>query len=111
MSQINIPQKDNSYWMKSTQATALLPHVKGDVSVDVAIVGGGIAGLSAAYFLKKAGRSVAVIEKESIGSGTTGHTTGKVTSQHNVIYSDLINRFGTKKRECMERRIKQLSGR
>lgn len=58
------------------------------------MVGGGIAGLSAAYMVKQSGKTVAVLEKDRIGGGTTGHTTGKVTSQHNLIYKELTDRLG-----------------
>jgi glycine/D-amino acid oxidase-like deaminating enzyme len=39
---------------------------------------------------------VAVLERKAIGNGTTGHTTGKVTSQHNLVYKDLQERLGSK---------------
>lgn len=91
-------QKGDSYWMASSKnAHAGYPKLEGDIEVDVAIVGGGIAGLSSAYFLKQAGLTVAIIEQEVIGGGTTGFTTGKVTSQHNLIYAELKRRFGTAK--------------
>ena len=64
--------------------------------VDVAIVGGGITALTAAYLLKQSGLTVAVVEKHNLGSGTTGGTTGKVTSQHGLVYADLHKRLGAK---------------
>jgi glycine/D-amino acid oxidase-like deaminating enzyme len=70
------------------------PLIKDDLEVDVAIVGGGITGLTSAYLLKKAGLKVAVLEKHNLASGTTGGTTGKVTSQHSLIYADLSRRIG-----------------
>lgn len=68
-----------------------------DIKADTVIVGGGIAGISTAYLLAKAGQKVSVLEKDAIGSGTTGHTTGKVTSQHNLTYAELIKRHGRQK--------------
>ena len=65
------------------------PRLKGDIVVDVAIAGGGIAGLTAAYMLKKAGLKVAVVEANKIAEGVSGHTTGKITSQHDLIYNKL----------------------
>jgi glycine/D-amino acid oxidase-like deaminating enzyme/nitrite reductase/ring-hydroxylating ferredoxin subunit len=52
----------------------------------VAVAGGGITGLTAALVLAREGRSVALLERERIGSGATGHTTAKVTSQHGATY-------------------------
>ncbi len=90
---VTLPKDEESYWMNSTMSPGY-PSLTGTVKVDVAIVGGGIAGLTTAYFLKKSGLTVAVIEKDTIGSGVSGHTTGKVTSQHNLIYDKLSKRLG-----------------
>lgn len=84
-----------SYWLDDTSSINYDP-IKENYNVDVGIVGGGIMGLTAAYMLKMSGLNVAVLEKNTLGSGTTGHTTGKVTSQHNLVYSDLLKRFGHK---------------
>lgn len=61
------------------------------------IIGGGITGLSIAYALKQTGLKVVVLEKNTIGSGTTGGTTGKVTTQHGIIYDKITKQFGTAK--------------
>jgi glycine/D-amino acid oxidase-like deaminating enzyme len=89
-----IPANENSYWVESAGGLRY-PALKGDIQVDVAIIGAGIAGLSAAYFLKQAGLRVAVLESGTIGGGVTGYTTGKVTSQHNLCYADLEKRFNS----------------
>ncbi|MBL4930992.1 FAD-dependent oxidoreductase [Clostridium paridis] len=86
----------NSYWIDSTRKTNY-DEIKEDVRVDVAIIGGGIVGITSAYILKKQGFKVAVIEASRIGTGTTGHTTAKVTSQHNLIYCKIINSMGVEK--------------
>jgi len=64
------------------------------LNVDIVIIGAGITGLTSAYLLKKSGYKVAVLEKHTVGGGTTGRTTGKVTSQHNLVYDDLKKRLG-----------------
>jgi glycine/D-amino acid oxidase-like deaminating enzyme/nitrite reductase/ring-hydroxylating ferredoxin subunit len=83
-----------SLWVDTAPKTGY-PALEADVEVDVAVVGGGIAGLTAALLLKRAGRSVAVLEAGRVGTGVTGHTTGKVTSLHRLIYRELRGSFGT----------------
>lgn len=85
-----VPQ---SYWIASTPETNY-PSLNEDISVDVAIVGGGMAGITCAYLLKKEGFNVAVIEAGHIAQGTTGHTTAKITSQHNLIYNKIERQMG-----------------
>jgi glycine/D-amino acid oxidase-like deaminating enzyme/nitrite reductase/ring-hydroxylating ferredoxin subunit len=70
------------------------PSLERDVSVDVAVVGGGITGITTALLLKQAGATVAVLEARSVSSGTTGYTTAKVTSLHQLAYSELESSFG-----------------
>lgn len=65
------------------------------IDVDVAVIGGGIAGLTAALALKRAGQTVAVLEAARVGTGVTGNTTGKVTSLHRLAYTELAARHGT----------------
>ncbi|MBX4181467.1 FAD-binding oxidoreductase [Candidatus Parcubacteria bacterium] len=66
--------------------TKKYPKLKKDISVDVAIIGGGMAGVLNAYQLNKAGLSVALIEKNELGSYATMDTTAFITE---VIDSDL----------------------
>ncbi|HHU16719.1 MAG TPA: FAD-dependent oxidoreductase [Clostridiales bacterium] len=84
-----------SYWIDSINDMFpdYLP-IKEDAKSDVTIVGGGIAGITAAYLLGKEGLSVIVLEADRIARGTTGHTTAKITSQHNLIYNKLVKQLG-----------------
>jgi len=90
---VALPQKESSYWLNSS-GTTVFPALSEATSCDVAVIGGGIAGLTTAYKLKEAGLRVAVLEKNTIASGTTGGTTGKVTTQHGLIYAELTQQFG-----------------
>lgn len=90
---LELPQTEQSYWQVDANNTDYAP-IKKDVTVDVVIVGGGIAGMTAAYVLKRAGLRVAILEKNRVGSGTTGGTTGKVTTQHGLLYADLLQNYG-----------------
>ncbi len=85
-----------SYWIASTEDTNY-PKAECDIEVDVAIIGGGITGLTTAYLLRKKGVRVAIIEANRIAKGVSGHTTAKITSQHNMIYEKLINNAGEEK--------------
>ena len=86
-------QQNTSLWIGTTPETAY-PRATGSVSVDVAVVGGGITGLTTALLLKRAGVSVAVIESRRVALGTTGNTTAKVTSLHRVVYQELEKALG-----------------
>ncbi len=88
----SMPQFPEPYWREVSLPTA--KKLTEDISVDVAIVGGGITGITAAYLLKKEGLHVAILEAGNILNGTTGHTTAKVTAQHGLIYDELIAHFG-----------------
>lgn len=69
----------------------------GDIHIDTAVIGAGIAGLMTAYFLKEKGISAAVLEASRIVSGQTAGTTAKITSQHNLIYQRLVQGYGAER--------------
>jgi len=85
-----LPGTAASLWLHESPVTTY-PQLDGDLSVDVAIVGGGIVGLTAATLLKRAGATVAVIEAGRVARGVSGHTTAKVTSLHGLRYSGLAS--------------------
>ncbi|KAL0222624.1 hypothetical protein RCL1_002478 [Eukaryota sp. TZLM3-RCL] len=60
-----------------------------NISSDVCIIGAGVVGTTLAFLLKDSGKSVTLLEARTIGSGTTGHSTAKLTTQHGLIYSFL----------------------
>ncbi|WP_044162549.1 FAD-dependent oxidoreductase [Virgibacillus sp. MSP4-1] len=68
-----------------------------DTEADVVIVGGGITGITTGYLLQKEGMKVVILEASNILNGTTGHTTAKITAQHDIIYDELIQHFGLDK--------------
>lgn len=87
-----------SYWL-ATAKPGDYPALEEEVAVDVGIIGGGIAGITCGYLLKEAGLSVAVIEADRLAGGATGHTTAKITSQHQLIYSKIKQAMGTEAAE------------
>jgi glycine/D-amino acid oxidase-like deaminating enzyme/nitrite reductase/ring-hydroxylating ferredoxin subunit len=70
------------------------PPLTEDRATDVVVVGGGITGLSVAVELLGRGLGVVVLEAGTVGTGTTGRSTGKVTSQHGALYADLLTQHG-----------------
>ncbi len=82
-----------SYWMADTSPPTF-EELNENVDTDVGIVGGGITGITTAYLLAKKGYKVAIIDAEQILTGTTGHTTAKITAQHDLIYDEFINHLG-----------------
>ncbi|MGW0658435.1 FAD-dependent oxidoreductase [Streptodolium elevatio] len=86
-------ERYESYWMATTQGGSH-PPLSEPVDVDVAVVGGGIAGLCTAWELSRAGRRVALVEALRVAESVTGHTTGKVSSLHGLRYTRLIREAG-----------------
>ncbi len=90
---MKLPKGSKSLWIATHRAPAF-PPLKSDLAVDVAIVGGGITGLTAATLLRRAGRSVAVIEAGRVAEGVSGFTTAHLTEALDRSYEDLIKDFG-----------------
>jgi glycine/D-amino acid oxidase-like deaminating enzyme/nitrite reductase/ring-hydroxylating ferredoxin subunit len=81
------------YW----SASASFPRfarLDADTDADVVVVGAGITGLTAAYELASAGRSVVVIERGRSASVDTGHTSAHLTMVTDTRLSDLVDRLG-----------------
>ena len=75
--------KDACYWTETARSCGEASStLRGDIEVDVAIVGGGIVGAVAARLLKDRGQRIAVVEAGRAGHGVTGRSTAKVTAQH-----------------------------
>lgn len=80
------------------QAEVKMPtfnSLKGHIHTDVAIVGGGIAGIFCAHELQCRGVDCILLEKDKICSATTGHTTGKITAGQGLVYQKIASRYGT----------------
>ena len=68
-------------------------NIKNELTTDILIIGGGITGLSVAYFLKDSKEKIVLIDKGNIGSGITSKTTAKVSYLQGDIYNALTNKF------------------
>lgn len=81
-----------SLWMEVELPS--FPPLEKDLEVDVCIVGGGIAGLTCAYTLAKAGKSVVIVDRGVIAGGQTARTTGHLTWALDDRFFDLEMLFG-----------------
>ncbi|MGN0994548.1 MAG: NAD(P)/FAD-dependent oxidoreductase, partial [Butyricicoccus sp.] len=70
------------------------PRLTGELSVDAAVIGGGMAGLLTAYFLQKQGLRTVVLEADTVASGQTAGTTAKITAAHGLCYTKLADDWG-----------------
>ncbi|MBC8530309.1 FAD-dependent oxidoreductase [Gehongia tenuis] len=82
----------HSLWLD--EELPVYPKLEENTVCDVLIVGGGLAGLTAAYLLAREGKKCVLLESHRLLRGASGHTTAKVTAQHDLIYDKLIGRFG-----------------
>ena len=87
----------NSYWILSSENKKNYKSLDCDINTDYLIVGGGIAGLTTAYLLAKENKKVTIVEASEIGYGASGRNTGKITSQHGLIYSNIENTYSDEK--------------
>ncbi len=83
----------NSIWTMTTETEERQP-LKKNLSVDTAVIGGGIAGVLTAHFLKQSGIETVVLEADRLFGGQTKNTTAKITLQHGLIYHKLIEKVG-----------------
>lgn len=92
------PFADKSFWLSSAPYTPN-PPLAGDLTVDVAVLGGGYTGLATAYFLKKAEPSlrVALLESEVIGFGASGRNGGFSMTLFGLTLSVTASLFGKEK--------------
>ena len=82
----------DSIWRKSISKNNYDNKIE-DFNTDVLIIGGGLAGISTAFYLKDSNMDVCLIESNKIGSGTTSLTTGKITYLQDTIYSQLESMY------------------
>jgi glycine/D-amino acid oxidase-like deaminating enzyme/nitrite reductase/ring-hydroxylating ferredoxin subunit len=90
---MSTPSKTTPYWMASASASGF-GTLDQDLTVDVAIVGGGITGLTTAWLLAAAGRRVALFERDRCAVHDTGHTSAHLTMVTDTRLSELSRTLG-----------------
>jgi glycine/D-amino acid oxidase-like deaminating enzyme len=73
------------------------PKLEENLICDVAIVGGGLAGVLTAYMLAKSGKKIVILEKDKVGSGATEYTTAFITQNVDTDLPELVKIFGEDK--------------
>ncbi len=83
-----------SYWIDSKKKKKGYQALKENIETDICIIGGGITGITVAYYLNQYKIKNVILEKGRICQKTTGHSTAKITSQHGLFYKYLIDSQG-----------------
>lgn len=86
-------QNKQSIWTTTAELPPRSP-LAGNLKVEAAVIGAGMAGILTAYLLKNQGIQVIVLEADRIASGQTKNTTAKITSQHGMVYHRLMTKAG-----------------
>src|SRR5438309_7696959 len=95
-----MPIQEKNYWGTTVASSTLAAAPEFPNSVDVAVIGGGYCGLSAARTLAKRGVGVAVLEAETFGWGASSRNGGMVLTGMKLPVPTLIKRYG---REAVRR--------
>src|SRR5271169_7212663 len=90
---VTMSLQEHNYWLTTTDFPKTEPRPL-PARVDVAVVGAGYTGLSAARTLAKRGAKVAVLESETIGWGASSRNGGMVLTGMKLGVNQLISRYG-----------------
>lgn len=83
----------NSLWLSGIE-TVPASGLTDSINCEICIIGGGLTGVYTAYLLAKKGLKVVLLEANaSVALAATGHSTGKLTPQHGVVFSKLLKAF------------------
>lgn len=81
--------------------------VESDVEADIAVIGGGITGITCALLLQRRGKKVVLLEAGHIGAGTTGRTTAHLTSMLDERYFNIVKHVGEEKAALVAGGVRQ----
>jgi len=87
--------KNRSIWINNKVNNEKQKKLDSDISCDVLIIGGGMAGLSVAYNMMDSKMNVVLIEKDICAMGATSKNTGKLTWMQDLIYGRLSKNYNS----------------
>ncbi len=90
-------QYPTSYYAATATELDPFPEASGEITCDVAVIGGGFTGLSAALHLAKAGLDVVVLEAHRVGFGASGRNGGQVHPGQRLEQDDLEEMLGAER--------------
>ncbi|GEM_PF-144320 len=82
-------------WNEAVTDEQRFGNLTGDQQADVVVIGGGIVGIQTAWLLANEGKRVVLLEKNHIGTGDSGATTGFLTRVPDASIASLQQRHGT----------------
>jgi len=86
--------KFTPYWLDTSPRGPDRSSTQVGGNVDVAVVGAGLTGLSAALHLARKGANVAVFERDTVAFGASGRNGGMATTGLSIGFRDAIARYG-----------------
>lgn len=92
---------EQNYWLSTVDFPSIAPACPLPEVVDVAVIGAGFTGLSAAWTLAKRGARVAVLEGESVGWGASSRNGGMVLTGMKLGVRQLIRKYGRERTKRM----------
>ncbi|MFC7360290.1 NAD(P)/FAD-dependent oxidoreductase [Nocardioides astragali] len=93
--------KFTPYWLDTSSPGPDRSTTDVGGKVDVAVVGAGLTGLSAALHLARKGASVAVLERDTVAFGASGRNGGMATTGLSIGFRDAIARYGFESASAM----------
>lgn len=86
---------NHSPWIQQLARVRGIDALDSNISTDICVIGGGIAGVTTVYFLlTQTDKRVVLLEAGKIAHGATGHNAGQITSYFEVSFAELTKRYG-----------------